>query len=242
MIRVLRSAAYLTALVFGTLFFGGIVIAAALLRVRQRPDSVYDWCPRSWARVLIWAAGTPIRVTGFDQVPLDQPVVYVGNHQSWFDILALAAFLPGTHRFVAKKEMKKIPLLGWAMRSSGQLFIDRQNRQAAVGALDETSALIRLGTSAVLFPEGTRSRTGNMLPFKKGPFVLALSAQVPLVPMYCARTFDILPKGSILLRPHAIELRFGAPIATEGLGYDVRERLMIESRQAIEALRAAGPT
>lgn len=239
--RLWRSAVYLTAAVFGTMFFGGTVIAAALLRVRQRPNSVYDWAPRWWARTLIWAAGTPITVTGFDQVPRDRPVVYVANHQSWFDILALAASLPGTHRFVAKKEMKKVPLLGWSMRASGQLFIDRQNRQAAVGSLDETSQLIQQGTSAMLFPEGTRSRTGDLLPFKKGPFVLALSAKVPVVPVYCARTFDILPKGSVLLRPHPIELRFGAPISTAGLQYDDRERLMTEARQAIEGLRARGP-
>lgn len=230
---------YLVTLPIATFFFGAVAIVAGLLRIPRR-SGIYDWCPRYWARALIWAAGTPVRAVGFDAVPIDRPVVYVGNHQSWFDILALAAFLPGSHRFVAKKEMRKIPLLGRAMESAGQLFIDRQNRQAAVGQLDDTAKVIRSGVSAVLFPEGTRSRTGDLLPFKKGPFVLALSAQVPLVPVYCAHTFGILPKGSIFVRPTEIELRFGAPVETAGRVYEDRARLQDEVRGAIEHLRERG--
>jgi len=235
--RLIHSALYLLALPLATAFFGGVAIAAGLLGVRRRPGGVYDWCPRMWARTLLRAAGTPVRPVGFARVPRTGPVVYVANHQSWFDILALAAFLPGTVRFVAKQEMRKIPLLGRAMASAGQIFIDRKNLQAAKGALDDTAALVRSGVSPVMFPEGTRSRTGAMLPFKKGSFVLAVSAQVPIVPVYCAHTFGILPKGSIRVHPTTIELRFGTPIPTVGASYDDRERLQREARAAIEALR-----
>jgi len=117
------------------------------------------------------------------------------------------------------------------------VFIDRQHRQAAFGAYDEAAAAIQAGISAVVFPEGTRSRTGELLPFKKGPFVLAIAAGVPLVPAYCAGTFTLLPKGSWRITPHPIALLFGAPIATAGLAYDDRERLMTDTRRAIVALR-----
>ena len=96
---------------------------------------------------------------------------------------------------------------------------------------------MRAGISAVVFPEGTRSRTGELLPFKKGPFVLAIAARVPLVPAYSAGTFTLMPKGSRRIRPHPIALLFGAPIDTAGMDYDDRERLMEETRRAIEALR-----
>ncbi|MEX1051094.1 MAG: lysophospholipid acyltransferase family protein [Gemmatimonadales bacterium] len=231
---------YLLALPLATFFFGGVAIVAAVLRVPFRLGGVYDWCQRTWARTLIRASGTPIRPVHFERVPRDQALVYVGNHQSWFDILALAALLPGSARFVAKKEMRKIPFLGWAMQSAGTIFIDRQHRAAAVGALDETQRLMRMGVSAVLFPEGTRSRTGNLLPFKKGPFVLATAAQVPLQPFYCANTFGILPKGSMKVNPTTIELRFGTPISTVGCTYEDRERLQAECLEAILALRGEG--
>ena len=117
------------------------------------------------------------------------------------------------------------------------MFIDRQNRQAAFGAYDEAAAAIRSGISAVVFPEGTRSRTGNLQPFKKGPFVLAIAARGPLVPVYCAGTFTLLPKGRWRLRTHPVALRFGRPIDTTGMEYESREQLMEQTRRAIEQLR-----
>ena len=123
------------------------------------------------------------------------------------------------------------------MHSAGHIYIDRHNRQAAFEAYDEAAACIRKGMSALLFPEGTRSRTGELLPFKKGPFVLALAAQVPIVPVYCAGTFTLLPKGSLRIDPHPVAIMFGEPILTEGKGYEDREELMAATRRAIEQLR-----
>ena len=163
--------------------------------------------------------------------------MFACNHQSWFDIFQLAAALPGSLRFVAKKELERIPLLGRAMRRAGHVFIDRQNRQAAFGTYDEAAEGIRAGISAVVFPEGTRSRTGELLPFKKGPFVLAIAARVPLVPAYSAGTFTLMPKGSIRLRPHPVALLFGKPIDTTGMTYEDRDRLSVQVRREIEALR-----
>jgi len=165
-------------------------------------------------------------------------VVYAANHQSLFDILALGAVLPGKMRYVAKRELAKIPIFGAALKAAGQIYIDRFNRAKALGAYEEAAAAVRQGMSAVIFVEGTRSRTGNLLPFKKGAFVFAIASQVPLIPVYCAGTFDVLPKGSLRLRPRPITLFFGEPISTEGLTYDDRDGLMRRVRGAIEGFEA----
>jgi 1-acyl-sn-glycerol-3-phosphate acyltransferase len=173
-----------------------------------------------------------------EHIPQDQPVVYASNHQSFFDILALAAVLPGKMRFVAKKELRKVPIFGAALKAAGQIYIDRQNRAKAFGAYEEAAKAVRAGMNAVVFVEGTRSRTGELLPFKKGAFVFAIAAQVPMIPIYCGGTFGILPKGSVYVRPRPITLYFGKPISTEGMVYDDRERLMQEARRVIEGFEA----
>jgi 1-acyl-sn-glycerol-3-phosphate acyltransferase len=236
--RIFRSLLYYVTIVPLTAWYGGLAILAGLLRVRYREGGIYDYVQRGWARSLLRMAGTPVTMVGFERVPRGRPVVYAANHQSWFDILALGGTVPGTIRFVAKMEMASIPLLGQAMRAAGHIYIDRQNRAQALEAYEEVAGVIRSGYNTVVFPEGTRSRTGALQPFKKGPFVLALAAQVPVVPVYCAGTFDILPKAHVLLRPHPITLLFGDPIETAGMTYQDRHTLMERTRAAVEALRA----
>src|SRR5881409_2113248 len=155
-----------------------------------------------------------------------------------FDIWALAATLPGSVRMVAKQELAKIPLLGRAMLAAGHVTIDRAHPARALEAYHRAADVIRSGVSAVLFPEGTRSRTGELLPFKNAPFGLAIAAQVPVVPLYVHHTFEILPKGGIRLRPRPIRILVGDPIATEGMGVDQRQELRDRVRPAILALKA----
>lgn len=232
-----RTLTYLAALLVFTIYYGGGVIIANLLKVPNRPGGIYDQAARRWSRWLLRAAGIRVRIVGVERLSPDRPVVYVSNHQSWFDILALAANLPGTVRFVSKKELEKIPILGRAMRRAGHIFLDRHNRQKAFSAYEEVSEVIAAGLSAVVFAEGTRSRTGDLQHFKKGPFVLAIAAQVPVVPVYCAGTFTILPKGSIRVRPHDVTLYVGDAIPTKGLDYEDRERLLQDARHVIREFR-----
>ncbi len=233
---------YLIALAIFTPYYGLSVIFASLLNIENRPGGVYDRAARNWSRKLLAAARVPVRTEGMERIPQGQPVVFVSNHQSWFDILALAATIPGTVRFMSKKELAKVPLLGRAMRSAGHIFLDRANRQAAFGAYEETAKVIRAGLSAVVFGEGTRSRTGRLQPFKKGPFVFAIAAQVPIVPVYCAHTFAIQPKGSIRIRPRPVTLHFGEPIPTAGLSYDDRNSLLDRTHAVIARFEVdAGP-
>jgi 1-acyl-sn-glycerol-3-phosphate acyltransferase len=234
---MLRAFWYLINLFVWTIYYGLKVIVAGLIGIPNRPGGVFDRTGRAWSSKLLWAAGVSVRVRGMELVPRDEPVVYVSNHQSFFDILALWATLPGAMRFVYKKEMAKIPVLGAAMRNAGHVIIDRQNRQKAFEAYQEAAKAVQQGLHAVVFAEGTRSRTGELLPFKKGPFVFAIASQVPVVPIYCANTFDILPKGSMRVRPRPVTIMFGAPIPTEGLTYEDREKLMTQTRAVIEQLR-----
>ena len=135
--------------------------------------------------------------------------------------------------------MARIPLLGRAMKAAGHIYIDRQNRAQAFEAYEEVAGWIRQGLNTVVFPEGTRSRTGRLLPFKKGPFVLALAAQVPVVPVYVSNTFQILPKAHLVLRPQRITIHFAEPIPTDGMTYDDREELLQRAHAAVVRMRAA---
>src|SRR5204862_2744753 len=155
-----------------------------------------------------------------------------------FDIWALAATRPGSVRFVAKHELGRIPLLGRAMITAGHIMIDRANPARALEAYRQAAAVIGSGISAVVFPEGTRSRTGELLPFKNAPFGLAIAAGVPVVPVYVHNSFQILPKGGVRLHPRPIRILVGEPIPTAGLSLDDRQRLAERTRAALLALRA----
>ena len=234
---MLRTLWFLTNLVIFTSYYASVAVIAGLIGIRAWKSGVYDWCIREWSFKLLKAARVPYKSSGMDKIPKGQPVVFVSNHQSWFDIFLLATQLPQPSKFVVKKELLKIPLLGRAIKSAGHIIIDRQDRTKAMDAYENAAAAIREGVNAVIFAEGTRSRTGELLPFKKGPFVLAVAAQVPIVPIYCAGTFSLLQKGSVRIRPQPIALLVGDPIPTAGLAYEDRQDLLQKTRAAIEALR-----
>ncbi len=234
-----RTLWYYIVLFFTTILHASAAIIAGLFRVKNRPGGVYDWSNTDWARDILSAAGTPVVASGLEHIPRDQPVIYASNHSSMFDIWALFATLPGSVRFVAKRELFRIPVLGRAMLAVGHVPIDRTARKRAFEAYDEAARMIRGGgTSVVVFPEGTRSRTGELLPFKNAPFGLAIAAQVPIVPVYVHHTFEILPKGAWRLRPRPIRLVVGQAIPTAGRRPEDRERLRDEVRAAMVALQA----
>lgn len=232
---MIRTLFFYIVLLFSTFVHASGSILAALLGVKRR--GVYDWGTQDWSVWNLWGAGTPLDVQGTEKIPAG-PVVYASNHSSMFDIWALSAALPGSTRFVAKQELARIPFFGNAMVKAGHVTIDRFNRGKAFEAYDRAAKTIQSGISTIVFPEGTRSRTGELLPFKNAPFGLAIAAQVPLVPVYVHNTFEILPKGAWRLRRKPIVIRIGEPIATVGLTLDDRDQLRERTRAAIEALRA----
>jgi 1-acyl-sn-glycerol-3-phosphate acyltransferase len=236
---VIRTLWFYATLVVATVLTGTTVVVASLLRIPFRPGGVYDRCVRAWGRWSLAGAGLPMDVAGLERVPAGRPVVFASNHSSLFDILVLFAVLPGSVRFVAKQELARIPLFGPAMLRSGNVVIDRFHPRAAQEAYQRAAeSMIARGVSAIVFPEGTRSRTGDLLPFKSMPFGLAIAAGVPVVPVYVHNTFQIMPKGAWRLRRLPVRVRIGEPMATAGRTLDDRDAVRDATRAVIEGFRA----
>jgi 1-acyl-sn-glycerol-3-phosphate acyltransferase len=219
-----------------TLYHALRVIVAGYRGVADQPGGIYDRVPREWAEDLVRVNRIEVRTTGLELLVPGQPYVYASNHLSWVDIWVLLVAIPGRMRFVAKRELSFVPFLGKALRTANHIFIDRKNLGRAMAAYDEAATIMRTGISAAVFVEGTRTRDGRLLPFKKGPFVLAIAAGAPVVPVRISGTFEILPAGSVALRPGTAHLAFGVPIPTAGLDYEAREALMLKCRRAIELM------
>jgi 1-acyl-sn-glycerol-3-phosphate acyltransferase len=209
---------------------------------RRNLHQACDRAARRWAEALLRAAGVRVVLEGMENLRTDSPQIVVANHQSWFDVFALAAHLPVRYRFVAKRELEGIPVFGRAWKSCGHVSVDRGNREAAIEALDQAWREVheeRL--TMVLFPEGTRSPDGRLKAFKKGAFVLAVQGQVPLVPVAVVGSRDVMAKGRMRVRSGEIRVRIGAPIPTEGATLRDRNRLLQECWDAIFALKGEVP-
>ncbi len=226
----------LTALVVTTVL-GAIVITAALFRVHDRPGGIYDKIPRWWSKAVLWAAGVKLRVHGWENAGSGDPRIFAANHVSWFDVPALASTLP-RYKFVAKAELFKVPIFGGGIRAAGMIEIQRDNRKAAFGAYDLAAQKIQAGNSVVVFPEGTRGRDYRLRPLKKGPFVLAIAAGVPIVPVILHGTIEVLKRDSFRVHPGTVDIHLLEPVPTAGVDYDHRDELMtkVRSRMA-DAMR-----
>jgi 1-acyl-sn-glycerol-3-phosphate acyltransferase len=217
-----------------------ISLALVVLMVTLNPDAPLAMARRFWGPGLRWGALVKIER---EPLPLgvdwSKPHIFVMNHQSMFDIVVAFITIPVNIRFVAKQVLKYVPFLGWYMWATGMIFVDRGNREKAVKSLAEAGARIRGGANILAYPEGTRSLDGRILPFKKGPFVVALKAGVPIIPVAIVGSGTCLPKGGFNLRAGTVRVKFGQPIPTAGLGDDDRDRLMHQVRDAMIDLNLA---
>ncbi|HEX8360955.1 MAG TPA: lysophospholipid acyltransferase family protein [Longimicrobium sp.] len=212
MIRTLWTAIAGTAALF---FLGVPVLYHAAFG--DRPTEWYVDMTRRWARAMLRFSGCRVVVEGMEHVHPGQPQVIVANHVSWFDVFAIAAVVEVPYHFVAKKELERVPFFGPAWKAAGHISIDRSDRERAYASLAEAAEKIRRDRSAVIiFPEGTRSRSGRLQPFKKGAFQLAIGSGVPIVPAVVTGSFRIMPPGSWVIRPNTIHVRFLPPVPTEG--------------------------
>ena len=183
-------------------------------------------------------AGVSVRVEGVENLALDGAFIIVANHESWFDVWALAGCLPIDARFVAKKELERVPLFGHAWKACGHISIDRGDRATAIESLIQAGLQIKEeGLQMVLFAEGTRCPDGVLHPFKKGPFVMAIEGGVPIVPVALVGSRPIMPKGSFRIRPGAMTVRVGELISVEGMTHADRDGLRDTVRDAVARLR-----
>ena len=232
MIRTLWAYAVI---VGATLYSGGRALLYHFLWPR-RFQQYADRLTGEWTSIVLWGAGTRLVVKNRDRLGQGRGQILVANHQSWFDIFALGTALRDRFSFVGKKELSRIPVVGSAWEKVGNIAIDRSDQQAAIDSLRRADELIREGRTIIMFPEGTRSPTGEMGRFKKGAFVMAIKSQVPLLPVAVVGTRQIMKKGSWKMSSGTATVLVGHPIETEGLTLRDRNRLSRECREAIEGL------
>jgi 1-acyl-sn-glycerol-3-phosphate acyltransferase len=186
-----------------------------------------------WARALAALIPMRVEVEGREHVDPAQSYVLVSNHQSQSDVLVLYGWLGIDFKWVMKQELRKVPGIGVACARLGHIFIDRSNHAAAVATLEAARDTIVDGTSVIFFPEGTRSRNGELLPFKKGAFRMALDLGLPILPLTVTGARDVLPAGTTDLMPGSARLTIHPPIPVEGLTGDDCVRLVDEVRSVI---------
>jgi len=167
---------------------------------------------RIWSKALIFIAGIQVKVKGIENIPKTDHAVYIANHQSLFDIPLLYANIPNPFIIMAKKSLFMIPIFGWHLSLAGNIAIDRENTLEAAKSLLIALKKAKKKNSMLLFPEGTRSPDGNLLPFKKGAFLLAKNAGTSIIPLIIKGTNLILPKGKIYLRKGNAEIEFLPPL------------------------------
>ncbi|MFO8240143.1 MAG: lysophospholipid acyltransferase family protein [Dissulfuribacterales bacterium] len=171
---------------------------------------------RLWAKIIIKTSGVKIDVQSHRHIPVGQPVVFACNHASQYDIPVVFEALPIQFRFVVKQELFRLPLLGFSLRHAGYIPVDRSGGKAAMRSLQKAAKKVTEGTPIVIFPEGTRSADGRLMPFKMGGILIAIKASCPIVPVAIAGSHKVLPKGSIRVRPGRIRITIGLPVQTVG--------------------------
>jgi 1-acyl-sn-glycerol-3-phosphate acyltransferase len=216
---------------FRGMLVGMAAVAIGMHRTTGSRELAWQFA-KARARTLTWLLGVGVTLHGLENLPDDGPFIFAPNHQSHLDILILLGFLPGRTRFAAKRELWRHSVVGGVLDTLGMIPVDRENPERSLDGLQRAATE---GHSMVIFPEGTRSRTGALMPFKKGAFVLAIGAGLPIVPVICRGTRRLMPRGSRLtVVPGNVEVVIEKPVPTTGLTYEDRDALADAVRAAIE--------
>jgi 1-acyl-sn-glycerol-3-phosphate acyltransferase len=232
-IHVIRAAI----LVGSTLVFGIAAIVASLF---DRDAKLAYGVALGWVRLNLWASGTRVVPHGLEGIDHTRAYVFMSNHESNADIVAIAwALREFQLRWVAKKELLRIPVFGWALRALNSIVIDRSDREAAIESYRQARERFARGISVMVFPEGTRGSGEELLPFKKGGFVLAIETATPIVPIAVRGTRDVMPRKGWRIDSGIVDVCVGRPIETAGRSVEDRNRLIAEVRREIEAMRAS---
>lgn len=223
-------------LALSTIILGPIAILVLLIpHLDQGARFTYNYLARLWAWINLTLTGVRVKVVGGEKIDFKKPFIVMTNHQSNLDVLALATRLPLQLRWVAKRELLKVPIFGLAIKRMGMIFIDRADPEKAHESMKEAGEKIRSGLTVIVFPEGTRSRDGKLLEFKKGGFVMALQTKTPILPITINGSRFCLPKGGLFsLRPGKIQMVIHDIVDVAGLTIEDRDKLLVKVRAIIE--------
>lgn len=188
---------------------------SVLFSVVDGTGRLQHWCARTWSRLIFFVSRVHVDLRGLDGLDRGRPYIFAANHLSMFDIWAFLALLPFQFRFVAKASLFRWPFLGWHLKRSGNIAVNRHNPRQAVRSLEQAGEKIRGGVSVVVFPEGMRTWGEAVAPFKKGSFLLAQHAGVPIVPVTIIGSHRLLPRGSALICPGVMQMIIHRPIEYE---------------------------
>jgi len=219
----------------GILYFAVLCMIGILLTFFIPQERLDPWIKRS-LRLLFRLLHTRVAVEGADKIDPEKIYLFMANHASLFDVPLLEAYIPTFVRGVEAKQHFNWPLYGWALKRIGNIPIDRNNIHASIRSIRKTESLLQAGRSIVILPEGHRTRDGNLRPFKKLPFFLAKQADIPILPMGLSGLFELNKKGSWLIRPTTLKVKFGDVIPVEKVRSLPAMELLDLTRKKIETL------
>ncbi len=228
---MLRTIIGWTIFGFTTVILGTVAI---LLSLFDSSGNLPHLVARLWGKIQLGITGTKVVITGLQHIAPQKSYILVSNHQSNFDIFAMLGYLPIQFRWIAKAELFRIPFMGWAMHRIGYISIERESPKKAYRSMLKAAEAVNGGVSVMIFPEGTRSQDGNLQPFKKGLFLIALKSQAPILPITIQGTSRIMRKGEWRTYPGNVSITIDAPIETAGIPSEKEEELSRAVRQVLE--------
>jgi 1-acyl-sn-glycerol-3-phosphate acyltransferase len=232
LLRLLHSIFLIVWAVISTVVFATLTIAS-----RPFSRNLSLGVARIWIAIMVFVSGVKVDRRGLEKLDRSQTYIFMSNHISALDIPIIQASLPLRTAFMAKRELFFIPFFGWGMAVSGHISVNRQNPVKARRSMERAATTLKTGrNSLIVFPEGTRSRTGELGPFKLGVFSIAIEAGVPIVPIALQGTHEILPRGSYYIKPLPVRLSVGVPVSTSGFDRKNKAILAKLIRDRIEGM------
>ena len=226
-----------TVAIYSWIIVATLIIASTIVLVSFIPKSenfIHNLA-RVWGRSILWVSRVKVQIKGREHLPSSGAVIFMSNHQSNFDIPVFFSALPVQFRWLAKAELFKIPIFGRAMRGAGYISIDRSDPRSALRSLKKAAANIRNGKSVLIFPEGTRSNDGKLLPFKTGGFSLAIDAGVPIIPLSIQGTRRVMAKGDKLIHRGRVCITLMPAVETSAYTRKTKKALMEQVQISISA-------
>ncbi len=208
-----------------------------LIMLTRKIDWVLTFIPAAWHRFVFTVCRTKVEVYGSENIDKNGFYIYTANHQSTLDIAAVVRAVPVPLYFVAKKELKKAPVLGWYITMTEMIFIDRKNRESAMRSMQEAAHLIKAGKNVITFPEGTRSTTGELLVFRRGSFIIAKEGNIGIMPIAIIGTDQVNPSGTMQIHKGVVKIKIGSPIFPSNHPLKSADELAAYTRSKVEEMQ-----